>query len=96
MTEDANTKALAALNALKAGFGPNDVISALNLTVINFPTGKADFPGFNRAVLNRAAAVLKQLPANMVIEVRGHTDNVAMKPPNLCYRSSERRQFAPC
>ncbi len=63
LTEDVNAKALAALNALKPGFGPKDVVSALNLTVINFPTGQADIPGFNRAVLNRAAAVLKQLPA---------------------------------
>jgi OmpA-OmpF porin, OOP family len=83
LTEDANAKALAALNALEAGFGPNDVISALNLTVINFPTGKADIPGFNRAVLNRAAAVLKQLPVSTVIEVRGHTDNVGDEASNL-------------
>jgi OOP family OmpA-OmpF porin len=74
---------LAALNALKAGFGPSDVISALNLTVINFPTGKADIPGFNRAVLNRATAVLKQLPVSTVIEVRGHTDNVGDEASNL-------------
>lgn len=83
LTEDVNAKALAALNALKPGFGSNDVISALNLTVINFPTGQADIPGFNRAVLSRAAAVLKQLPAGAVIEVRGHTDNVGDEASNM-------------
>ena len=84
LTEDVNTKALAALNALKPGFGPKDVASALNLTVINFPTGQADIPAFNRAVLNRAAAVLKQLPAGTtVIEISGHTDNVGDEASNM-------------
>ena len=83
LTEDVNAKALAALNALKPGFGPKDVVSALNLTVINFPTGQADIPAFNRAVLNRAAAVLKQLPAGTVIEIRGHTDNVGDEASNM-------------
>lgn len=92
LTEDVNAKALAALNALKPGFGPNDVISALNLTVINFPTGQADIPGFNRAVLNRAASVLKQLPAGAVIEVRGHTDNVGDEASNM--RLSQQRAEA--
>ena len=96
LTEDVNAKALAALNALKPGFGPNDVISALNLTVINFPTGKADIPDFNRAVLNRAAAVLKQLPAGTVIEVRGHTDNVGDEASNLLLSQSGRRWCVPC
>ena len=83
LTEDVNAKALAALDALKPGFGPKDVASALNLTVINFPTGKADLPAFNRAVLNRAAAVLKQLPAGTVIEISGHTDNTGDEASNL-------------
>jgi outer membrane protein OmpA-like peptidoglycan-associated protein len=94
LTEDVNAKALAALNALKPGFGPNDVISALNLTVINFPTGQADIPGFNRAVLNRAAAVLKQIPAGAVIEVRGHTDNVGDDASNMLL--SQQRADAVC
>jgi outer membrane protein OmpA-like peptidoglycan-associated protein/uncharacterized protein YidB (DUF937 family) len=83
LTEDVNAKALAALDALKPGSGPKDVASALNLTVINFPTGKADLPAFNRAVLNRAAAVLKQLPAGTVIEISGHTDNTGDEASNL-------------
>ena len=84
LTEDVNAKALAALNALKPGFGHKDVANALNLTVINFPTGNAEFPGFNRAVLNRAAAVLKQLPAGTtVIEISGHTDNVGDEASNM-------------
>ena len=84
LTEDVNAKALGALNALNPGFGPNDVISALNLTVINFPTGSAEIPAFNRAVLNRAGAVLKQLPAGTtVIESSGHTDTTGDVASNI-------------
>jgi outer membrane protein OmpA-like peptidoglycan-associated protein len=93
LTEDVNAKALAALNALKPGFGHKDVANALNLTVINFPTGNAEFPAFNRAVLNRAAAVLNQLPAGTtVIEISGHTDNVGDEASNM--RLSQQRAEA--
>jgi outer membrane protein OmpA-like peptidoglycan-associated protein/uncharacterized protein YidB (DUF937 family) len=93
LTEDVNAKALGALNALNPGFGPNDVISALNLTVINFATGSAEIPAFNRAVLNRAAAVLKQLPAGTtVIESSGHTDTTGDVASNI--RLSQQRAEA--
>jgi outer membrane protein OmpA-like peptidoglycan-associated protein/uncharacterized protein YidB (DUF937 family) len=84
LTDDVNAKALATLNALKTGFGAKDVVSALNLTVINFPTGNAEIPGFNRAVLKQAATVLKQLPAGAtVIEISGHTDNTGDAASNM-------------
>jgi OOP family OmpA-OmpF porin len=82
MAENVNDSALAALNALRPGFSTNDVISALNLMVINFRTGTTDIPGFNRAVLDRAAAIVKQLPADTTIEIGGHTDNVGDEASN--------------
>jgi OOP family OmpA-OmpF porin len=78
-----NAKAVAALNALKAGFGAPEVINALNVTVINFATNSAEVPGFNRAVLKQAAAVLKQLPAGTVIEISGHTDSSGDPAANM-------------
>ncbi len=75
LTDDANSRAIAALNALKAGFGAPEVIDVLNLTVINFASNSAEVPGFNRAVLQQAAAVMKQLPPGTVIEISGHTDS---------------------
>ena len=60
LTEDVNAKALAALNALKPGFGHKDVANALNLTVINFPTGnltRRKAP-HTRACFSRVAARL--------------------------------------
>jgi len=83
LTDDVNAKAVAALNALKAGFGAPEVISALNVTVINFATNSAEVPGFNRAVLKQAAAVLKQLPAGTVIEIGGHTDSSGDPAANM-------------
>ena len=83
MTDDVNAKALAQLRALKAGFSTQDVIGALNATVINFTTGKAEVPSYNRSVLKEAASVMKQLPAGTVIEIGGHTDSTGDAAANM-------------
>ncbi len=83
LEEDANTKALAQIRGLKAGFGAQDVIGALNATVINFATGKAEVPSYSRAVLKEAASVMKQLPPNTVIEIGGHTDSTGDAAANM-------------
>jgi outer membrane protein OmpA-like peptidoglycan-associated protein/uncharacterized protein YidB (DUF937 family) len=79
----AGTKVLAALSALKPGFGAADVAGVLNLHIINFDTGSAAVPWFNRQVLKTAAAALKQLPAGTVIEIAGYTDNTGDPAANL-------------
>lgn len=76
-------KSLAALRALQPGFGGRDVVSALNLSIINFATGSAAVPAFNRAILEQAATVIKQLPAGSVIEIGGHTDNTGDPAANM-------------
>ncbi len=79
----AGEKASSALAALKPGFSAQDLISALNLNVINFATGSAQIPADSDAYLNRVAAALKSAPAGTVLEVAGHTDNTGDSASNM-------------
>jgi outer membrane protein OmpA-like peptidoglycan-associated protein/uncharacterized protein YidB (DUF937 family) len=72
----ASEKASAALAALKPGFSAQGLTSALNLEIINFPTGSAQIPDSSTAFLDKAAEVMKQAPSGTVIQIAGHTDNV--------------------
>jgi len=79
----ASEKASAALAALKPGYAPQDLVSALNLEIINFPTGSAQIPDYSTSFLNKAAAAIKMAPAGLVIEIGGHTDNTGDPAANL-------------
>ncbi|HXY47828.1 MAG TPA: OmpA family protein [Terriglobales bacterium] len=79
----ASDKAMAALSALKRGFAPQDLTSALNLEIINFDTGSAQIPEYSKPFLNKAAEVIKTGPQAMVIEIDGHTDNTGDAAANL-------------
>ena len=76
-------KANAALNALKPGYSPGDLSSALNLEIINFPTGSAQIPGYSTVFLDRAAQVIKMTPPTMTILIAGNTDNVGDSASNM-------------
>ena len=71
----AGQKATAALGALKPGFTAQDLVSALNLDVINFATGSAQIPADQYDFLNKVAIAIKAAPANTVLEIGGYTDN---------------------
>ena len=77
------TKAEAALAALRPGFSTNDLLSILNQSIINFPTGGTEIPPISRALLQNAAASMKQLPSGTVIEIGGHTDNTGDAAANM-------------
>ncbi|HKW01763.1 MAG TPA: OmpA family protein [Vicinamibacterales bacterium] len=71
----ATQRASAALAALRPGFTAQELVTALNLEVINFPTGSAQIPNENYEFLNKAAAAFKAAPAGVVVDIGGHTDN---------------------
>jgi OmpA-OmpF porin, OOP family len=79
----AKDKTLAALSGLKPGFTGADLVSALNLSIINFETGSAAISAESRDLLAKAAAAMKQLPAGTVIEISGHTDSTGDPAANL-------------
>jgi outer membrane protein OmpA-like peptidoglycan-associated protein/uncharacterized protein YidB (DUF937 family) len=79
----ASEKANAALAALRPGFSANDLVSALNLDVINFPTASAQIPPESTAFLDKAAVAIKAAPAGTLIEIDGNTDNTGDPPSNL-------------
>lgn len=79
----ASEKASAALAALKPGYAPQDLVSAMNLEIINFASGSAEIPQYSQPFLNRSAEVIKMAPGGMTIEIAGHTDNTGDPAVNL-------------
>ena len=73
--EDAEKKAAAALDALPADFTPKQLEDALNLEIINFPSGGAAIPQDREDLLTKSANYIKKLPATASVEVGGHTDS---------------------
>jgi outer membrane protein OmpA-like peptidoglycan-associated protein len=51
------------------------LVKALNWLIINFESGKWDIPEPRKRILTKAAAHMKNLPASVVIEIGGHTDD---------------------
>ena len=79
----ANTVALAALGALPSNAKPELVLNALNFGAINFATGSSDIPDTARPLLAAAARALAALPAEIRIQINGHTDNRGAQDANL-------------
>lgn len=76
--------ASAALDALAAAgaFTGNDLVRALNLTVLHFDTGSARISADSDDILERAAIAIQRAPADLRIEVQGHTDNTGATVAN--------------
>lgn len=79
----ANERAKAALSKLNSEGTPQQVVEALNLSIINFATNSANIPAENATILRQAADVLKRAPANTRIEVGGYTDSDGNDAANL-------------
>jgi len=72
----------AALDALPDPFTVEDLVRALNILIINFDSGKFDVPNDRLAALQKGAGFIKKLPAEIVLEIGGHTDNVGNAASN--------------
>lgn len=79
-TKQANEEALKNLSEAKTA---QQVVDALNLSIIQFDSGKSNIKPEFEPIMQKAAEVLKAQPANTAIEIGGHTDSVGNKDSNL-------------
>ena len=68
----ANEEALEELGAAKS---VEEVVKAMNASIINFASGSSAIPADAKPVLDKAAEVLKAQPENTKIEIGGYTDS---------------------
>ena len=80
VTKQANEEALKGLGEAKTA---QQVVDALNISIIQFDSGKSNVKPEFQPILQKAAEVLKAQPATTAIEIGGHTDNVGNKDSNL-------------
>lgn len=76
---DRAKEAISAINPKQAQI--QDITKALNMQIINFASGSDDIPGENKAVLNQAATLLKELP-DVKLVIKGYTDSVGNAESN--------------
>lgn len=73
----------AALDALPTPFTPEQLVKALNILIINFNTGSSEISPRRIVALKKGADFIKKLPADVVLEVGGHTDNTGQAATNM-------------
>ncbi|MFP3354804.1 OmpA family protein, partial [Pseudoalteromonas sp. SIMBA_153] len=61
---------------------PRDVARALSIQVINFQVDEAVIPEVNKALLDRAAEIINNVP-DMKLMIVGHTDSQASDTYNM-------------
>ena len=76
---DQASKALQGIDA--NAVSPQDIVSALNLQIINFASGSDAIPDQNKAVLDQAATLLSKVP-NVKLMINGYTDSVGNDQSN--------------
>jgi outer membrane protein OmpA-like peptidoglycan-associated protein/uncharacterized protein YidB (DUF937 family) len=80
----ANARALSALGAIgTSAVTPDALVQAMNLSIINFPTGSAEIPADDLEVIRKSAEAITRAPAGSQIEIGGHTDNTGNPASNL-------------
>ena len=67
-----------------------DIVKALNLQIINFASASHDIPQSNKAVLDKASGLIKQIP-DLHLIVKGYTDSTGNSEANK-QLSKERAQ----
>ena len=65
-----------------------EVVKALNVSIINFASGKSDIPADAKPILEKAAEVLKKQPDGTSVEIGGYTDNVGKAEVNKALSQS--------
>ncbi|MEO8073940.1 MAG: OmpA family protein [Acidobacteriota bacterium] len=79
-TKQANEEAMKNLGEAKTA---QQVVDALNVSIIQFDSGKSNVKPEFQPILQKAAEVLKAQPADTNIEIGGHTDNTGNAASNM-------------
>ena len=79
---EANERARAAMEKIYPNGTAQQVIEALNLSIVNFAKSSAEIPEGSKPLLKQAAEMLKKSPADTRVEVDGYTDNDGEPPMN--------------
>jgi len=82
-TQAANARAMAALDAVSTDMTVDAALKALNMPVVNFTPASAALPADAKAVLAKAASVMKALPTNVRLQISGHTDSTGTAESNM-------------
>jgi outer membrane protein OmpA-like peptidoglycan-associated protein/uncharacterized protein YidB (DUF937 family) len=58
-------------------------VQAMNLAIINFPSGSAELPADTLETIEASAEAIRRAPPGSTIEIGGHTDNIGDPASNL-------------
>lgn len=72
-----------ALQNLANADSVDEVVKALNLSIINFASGSSVIPASAQPIIDKAAEVLKKQPDGENVEIGGHTDSDGDDAANL-------------
>ena len=81
-TKEATAKAIKVLDQLPAGFSATDLVSALNIGVVNFSTNSSDLPADSFPFLDSSATAIKKAPGGVILEIEGHADSTGEESHN--------------
>ncbi|MEO8648434.1 MAG: OmpA family protein, partial [Acidobacteriota bacterium] len=79
----ANQANLEALDKLNKAGSIDEIVAALNISIINFAAGSSEIPASAQPVIEKAAEELRKQPANITLEIGGHTDSDGDNASNL-------------
>lgn len=80
--EQATRASRAAIGSMADGFSTQQLVDALNLSIVNFASGSSAIPADSRDLLREAAGAMQELAAAARIEIGGHTDSTGSAAVN--------------
>jgi outer membrane protein OmpA-like peptidoglycan-associated protein len=66
-----------------SGAPADEPVQAMNLAIINFPSGSAELPADTLESIEASAEAIRRAPPGSTIEIGGHTDNIGDPASNL-------------
>ena len=77
----AGDRALSAIGT--SGSSTDELVQAMNVAIINFPSGSAELPAGTLEIIEKSAEAIRRAPTGATIEIGGHTDNTGDPVSNV-------------